>query len=98
MRQLHHVRTRIGGVQGGQGNRLKGSVSGEPRCRLCALITLRAVHSDLVFAVSKVADLPDKGLVPPTYLATLGSGALHERELVSSARPVRPVTKANRIK
>ena len=29
---LHHVRTRIGGVQGGQGNRLKGSVSGEPRC------------------------------------------------------------------
>ena len=29
MRQLHHVRTRIGGVQGGQGNRLKGSVSGE---------------------------------------------------------------------
>ena len=37
-------------------------------------------------------------VVPPTYLAALGSGALHERELVSSARPVRPVTKANRIK
>ena len=37
-------------------------------------------------------------VVPPTYLATLGSGALHERELVSNARPVRPATKANRIK
>ena len=36
-------------LQGGQGNRLQGSVSGEPRCRLCALITLRAVHSDLEF-------------------------------------------------
>ena len=28
-RQLHHVRTRIGGVGGGWGNRPKGSVSGE---------------------------------------------------------------------
>ena len=61
MRQLHHVRTRIGGVEGGWGNRLKGSVSGEPRCRLCALITLRAVHSDLEFAAPRDADLPDEG-------------------------------------
>ena len=29
MRQLHYMRTRIGGVQGGWGNRLKGPVPGE---------------------------------------------------------------------
>ena len=77
MRQLHHVRTRIGGVQGGQGNRLKGSVSGEPRCRLCALITLRAVDSDLEFAVSKVADLPDEGRAYVEHVTTPDS--LRER-------------------
>ena len=43
----------VAAMQGGQGNRLKGSVSGEPRCRLCALITLRAVHSDLEFATGR---------------------------------------------
>ena len=70
MRQLHHVRTRIGGVQGGQGNRLKGSVSGEPRCRLCALITLRAVHSDLEFAAPRDADLPDEGRAYVEHVTT----------------------------
>ena len=71
MRQLHHVRTRIGGVAGGWGNRLKGSVSGE---RLAAgyavLITLRAVDSDLEFAVSKVADLPDEGRADDEHVTT----------------------------
>ena len=70
MRQLHHVRTRIGGVEGGQGNRLKGSVSGERLSRLCALITLRAVDSDLEFAVSKVADLPDEGRAYVEHVTT----------------------------
>ena len=77
MRQLHHVRTRIGGVQGGQGNRLKGSVSGEPRCRLCALITLRAVHSDLEFAAPRDADLPDEGRAYVEHVTTPDS--LRER-------------------
>ena len=70
MRQLHDVRTRIGGVAGGQGNRLKGSVSGEPRCRLCALITLRAVHSDLEFAAPRDADLPDEGRAYVEHVTT----------------------------
>ena len=34
-------------------------MSGEPRCRLCALITLRAVDSDLEFAAPRAASLPD---------------------------------------
>jgi hypothetical protein len=83
MRQLHHVRTRIGGVQGGQGNRLKGSVSGEPRCRLCALITLRAVHSDLEFAAPRDADLPDEGRAYVEHVATPDS--LRERSGGSQA-------------
>ena len=57
-------------LQGGQGNRLKGSVSGEPRCRLCALITLRAVHSDLEFAAPRDADLPDEGRAYVEHVTT----------------------------
>ena len=64
-------------VQGGQGNRLKGSVSGEPRCRLCALITLRAVHSDLEFAAPRDADLPDEGRAYVEHVTTPDS--LRER-------------------
>ena len=70
MRQLHHVRTRIEGVEGGWGNRLKGPVSGERLSRLCALITLRAVDSDLEFAVSKVADLPGEGRAYVEHVTT----------------------------
>ena len=61
---------RKGGLQGGRGNRLKGSVSGERLCRLCAPITLRAVDSDLEFAVSKVADLPDEGRAYVEHVTT----------------------------
>ena len=57
-------------MEGGQGNRLKGSVSGERLSRLCALITLRAVDSDLEFAVSKVADLPDEGRAYVEHVTT----------------------------
>ena len=64
-------------MQGGQGNRLKGSVSGEPRCRLCALITLRAVHSDLEFAAPRDADLPDEGRAYVEHVTTPDS--LRER-------------------
>ena len=60
----------LGMAQGGQGNRLKGSVSGEPRCRLCALITLRAVHSDLEFAAPRDADLPDEGRAYVEHVTT----------------------------
>ena len=64
-------------VQGGQGNRLKGPVPGEPRCRLCALITLRAVHSDLEFAAPRDADLPDEGRAYVEHVTTPDS--LRER-------------------
>ena len=64
-------------VAGGWGNRLKGSVSGEPRCRLCALITLRAVHSDLEFAAPRDADLPDEGRAYVEHVTTPDS--LRER-------------------
>ena len=77
LKDLHHVRTRIWGVEGGWGNRLKGSVSGEPRCRLCALITLRAVHSDLEFAAPRDADLPDEGRAYVEHVTTPDS--LRER-------------------
>ena len=43
---------------------------GEPRCRLCALITLRAVHSDLEFAAPRDADLPDEGRAYVEHVAT----------------------------
>ena len=64
-------------VEGGQGNRLKGSVSGEPRCRLCALITLRAVDSDLEFAAPRDADLPDEGRAYVEHVTTPTVGQVH---------------------
>ena len=47
------------------------------------LITLRAVDSDLEFAMSKVADLPDEGRAYVEHVAT-PDPALRER---SSGRP-----------
>ena len=52
-------------------------MSGEPRCRLCALITLRAVHSDLEFAAPRDADLPDEGRAYVEHVTTPDS--LRER-------------------
>ena len=57
-------------MQGGWGNRLKGSVSGERLAGYAVLITLRAVDSDLEFAVSKVADLPDEGRAYVEHVTT----------------------------
>ena len=45
-------------------------MSGEPRCRLCALITPRAVHSDLEFAAPRDADLPDEGRAYVEHVTT----------------------------
>ena len=45
-------------------------MSGERLSRLCAPITLRAVDSDLEFAVSKVADLPDEGRAYVEHVTT----------------------------
>ena len=47
---------------------------GEPRCRLCALITLRAEHSDLEFAAPRDADLPDEGRAYVEHVTTRNSG------------------------
>ena len=64
-------------MEGGWGNRLKGSVSGERLAGYAVLITLRAVDSDLEFAVSKVADLPDEGRAYVEHVTTPDS--LRER-------------------
>ena len=43
---------------------------GEQLCRSCALITLRAVHSDLEFAAPRDADLPDEGRAYVEHVTT----------------------------
>ena len=63
-----------------------------------AVRQLHARDEEATVTLERLLEGTRRELVPPTYLATLGSGALHERELVSSARPVRPVTKANTTK
>ena len=64
-------------MAGGWGNRLKGPAPGKRLAGYAVLITLRAVDSDLEFAVSKVADLPDEGRAYVEHVTTPDS--LRER-------------------